>query len=80
MDKRKSHQMISVDSETGVYWVGECALKTQAQINAAIKPSLRERSGKNDSAARTQVFIELTAMKIIRTTAEYFEVTSLRFM
>jgi hypothetical protein len=80
MDKRKSHQMISVDSETGVYWVGERALKTQAQINAVIKPALKDRSKKNDRADRVQTLNELAVIRVFHTVAKYFEVISLRFM
>jgi hypothetical protein len=80
MDKLKSHQLISVDSETGVYWDGQRVLTTQSQINAVIRPARVERLHRDDRVARVQTFIQLSAMKIIRTTAEIFEINTFRHM
>ena len=80
MDNRKSNHMISVDSETGVYWDGQRALITQTQINAALKPALIKRSSTKDYVARGQILIQFAAMRILRTTARFFEINSLRLM
>ena len=80
MDKRKLNHTISVDSETGEYWDGQQVLKTQAQINSAIKPASVGRSSESASVGRVQALIQLLVVKITLMILVYFEVNSFGLM
>jgi hypothetical protein len=80
MDKRKLNHMISVDSETGDYWDGQRALKTQAQINSVIKPVSAGWLRGNFRIARFRALIQLLVVKIVLMIVVYFEVDSLGLM
>lgn len=64
MDKHKSNHLISVNSETGIYWNGERQLRTQAQVDAVINQKTAD-----NYVTRGQTVLYFTAMKIIRAAA-----------
>jgi len=53
MESINPYYLISIDSETGDYFLGEHKLKTQAQIDAVIKYELNERAP--DKAPRNKL-------------------------
>jgi len=79
LGRQKLKYLISVDSETGVYWHGARELRTQAQVDAVIKQAVNEDASVDNCAMRGQTPYYYFAMKAIRTTASYFSVRSLQF-
>ena len=80
MNRRRLNHPISVDSETGEYWNGQNALKTQAQINSFIKPSSKTRSNGYFDVARVRALIEWVVVRIMLLIVVYFEVNSFGLM
>ena len=66
MDKRKSNHLISVDSETGVFWHGKRQLRTRSQVDVVINQTAAE-----SYVTRGQTLFYFGVMKIIRTTSSW---------
>jgi hypothetical protein len=80
MDRRKLNHLISVDSETGEYWDGQRALKTQAKINSVIHPASTGGSSRKVCVACFNRLLQFLVVKIIFMIVVYFEVESLGLM
>ncbi len=79
MEKEFYPFAISVDTETGIYWYGERKLRTQAQINAAIKLAVENQSNVHHHTSRGQSLFLFAAMNLIRKLGSCLGAKSFRF-
>jgi hypothetical protein len=72
MVRTKYRYLLSVDSETGVYWYGNRELHDLTQINVSITQSVGEHSGRvNSYAGRGVSLIQFVALYLIRRVREW---------
>lgn len=79
MTNAKTNYMLSVDSETGIYWLGERKLRTRKQIEAVIKRAVVDQRVGDGYTERGQSLLYFTAMRLFRAAESRFGVGYHRF-